>query len=132
MRCRIQPFHSLRIAVILFLAALPGVQTTAQPPVTLTVNADQPGAKIDPIFYGLMTEEINYSYDGGLYAVLIRNRIFQDKPIVVRRRPGSADNAQSAPANPAVAKNPNLVNWWLVADNGAVGEIDIDIAIKRI
>jgi len=25
----------------------------------------------------LMTEEINHSYDGGLYAELIRNRIFK-------------------------------------------------------
>ena len=31
-----------------------------------------------PLFYGLMTEEINHSYDGGLYAELIQNRIFQD------------------------------------------------------
>ena len=29
-------------------------------------------------FYGLMTEEINHSYDGGLYAELIRNRAFLD------------------------------------------------------
>jgi len=28
--------------------------------------------------YGLMTEEINHSYDGGLYAELIRNRAFLD------------------------------------------------------
>jgi alpha-N-arabinofuranosidase len=27
-----------------------------------------------------MTEEINYSYDGGLYAELIRNRVFRDDP----------------------------------------------------
>ncbi len=105
-----------------------GALTPAQQPVALTVHADQPGARIDPIFYGLMTEEINYSYDGGLYAELIRNRIFQDKPMVVRRRPGTVDSAQSAPANPAAAKNPNLVNWWLVADDGAVGEMDIDTA----
>ena len=26
-----------------------------------------------------MTEEINYSYDGGLYAELVRNRTFQDR-----------------------------------------------------
>src|SRR6185436_10932174 len=51
-----------------------------QRPVTLTVNVDKPGAKIDPIFYGLMTEEINFSYDGGLYAELIRNRTFRDDP----------------------------------------------------
>jgi alpha-N-arabinofuranosidase len=30
------------------------------------------------MLYGLMTEEINYSYDGGLYAELLRNRAFQD------------------------------------------------------
>jgi len=47
--------------------------------VTLTVRVDQPGAKIDPIFYGLMNEEINFSYDGGLYAELVRNRTFQDR-----------------------------------------------------
>lgn len=99
----------------------------AQQPVTLTVNVDRPGAKIDPIFYGLMTEEINYAYDGGLYAELIRNRIFQDRPIAPRgRRGAAADTPAAPPANPAVAKNPNLVNWWLIADNGAAGDIDID------
>ena len=30
------------------------------------------------MLYGLMTEEINHAYDGGLYAELIRNRIFKD------------------------------------------------------
>ena len=29
--------------------------------------------------YGLMTEEINHAYDGGLYAELIRNRAFLDE-----------------------------------------------------
>ncbi len=111
-----------------FLTALafPGIPTMAQQPVTLTVKADQPGAKIDPIFYGLMTEEINYSYDGGLYGELIRNRIFQDRPIVVRGGRSGEGGATSAPTNPAEAKNPNLVHWWLVADNGSSGEIDID------
>jgi hypothetical protein len=36
-------------------------------PVRLTVRVDEPGAKISPNFYGLMTEEINHSCDGGLY-----------------------------------------------------------------
>jgi len=30
------------------------------------------------MLYGLMTEEINYSYDGGIYAERVRNRTFQD------------------------------------------------------
>jgi hypothetical protein len=32
-----------------------------QQSVKLTVRVDQPGGKIDPIFYGLRTEEINFS-----------------------------------------------------------------------
>jgi alpha-N-arabinofuranosidase len=31
------------------------------------------------MLYGLMTEEINYSYDGGLYAEIVRNRTFQHR-----------------------------------------------------
>jgi alpha-L-arabinofuranosidase len=96
--------------------------TKEQKPATLTVRVDQPGAKIDPIFYGLMTEEINYSYDGGLYAELIRNRIFQDRPPVTRGPAGTS----GAPANPAEAKNPNLIHWRLVADNGSIVDMDID------
>ncbi len=46
---------------------------------TLTVEVDQPIGKVSPIHYGLMTEEINHSYDGGLYAELVQNRAFLDK-----------------------------------------------------
>ncbi|MGC8552425.1 MAG: alpha-L-arabinofuranosidase C-terminal domain-containing protein [Phycisphaerae bacterium] len=45
---------------------------------TMTVNVAQPLHPISPILYGLMTEEINNSYDGGLYAELIQNRAFKD------------------------------------------------------
>ncbi len=47
-------------------------------PDSITVKVDEPGAKFSPLFYGLMTEEINHAYDGGLYAELIQNRIFRD------------------------------------------------------
>jgi alpha-L-arabinofuranosidase len=45
---------------------------------TITVDAGHPSGKVTPRLYGLMTEEINHSYDGGLYAELIRNRAFLD------------------------------------------------------
>jgi alpha-N-arabinofuranosidase len=132
-RGRLAPVAGVMLALALGSFAWPDS-------VTLTVRVDQPGPEIDPIFYGLMTEEINYSYDGGLYGELIRNRIFQDRPIAPRGARGGATNpagaqpgAQAAvttppppPANPAVAKNPNLINWWLVTGNGAAGDIDID------
>ena len=43
-------------------------------PAVLKVDVDKPVSKVSPELYGLMTEEINYSYDGGLYAELVRNR----------------------------------------------------------
>jgi len=46
-------------------------------PVALTIHADQAVAPVSPTLYGLMTEEINYSYDGGLYAEMVRNRTFR-------------------------------------------------------
>ena len=60
------------------VAASLAPRVSAQSPVTLTVQADRPGPALDPMFYGLMTEEINFSYDGGLYAELIRNRTLKD------------------------------------------------------
>lgn len=45
---------------------------------TVTIDATSAAAKVSPLFYGLMTEEINHAYDGGLYAELVRNRAFLD------------------------------------------------------
>ena len=45
---------------------------------TFTVDASHPAGKVSPLFCGLMTEEINHSYDGGLYAELVQNRAFLD------------------------------------------------------
>jgi alpha-N-arabinofuranosidase len=46
-------------------------------PAKLTIHPDQPISSVSPTLYGLMTEEINYSYDGGLYAEMVRNRTFR-------------------------------------------------------
>ncbi|QHN03282.1 alpha-N-arabinofuranosidase [Granulicella sp. WH15] len=45
---------------------------------TLDIDLGTPLHKVSPMLYGLMTEEINYSYDGGLYAEMVRNRTFQE------------------------------------------------------
>ncbi len=64
-----------RIVAVAFLALiLTPIGVLAQSP-SLTIQVDQPTAKVSPTLYGLMTEEINYSYDGGLYPELIRDRV---------------------------------------------------------
>ena len=45
---------------------------------TFTIDAGKSSGNVSPIFAGLMTEEINHSYDGGLYAELVQNRAFLD------------------------------------------------------
>src|ERR1035437_9162183 len=56
------------------LTALAAPVLHGQTPATLNVELSRPKAAVSPTLYGLMTEEINYSYDGGLYAELVRNR----------------------------------------------------------
>jgi alpha-N-arabinofuranosidase len=51
----------------------------AQSTPVLTIKADQITAHVSPTLYGLMTEEINFSYEGGLYGELLRNRTFKDQ-----------------------------------------------------
>jgi alpha-L-arabinofuranosidase len=69
---------------------------------SITIGADKPGVKISPMLYGLMTEEINYSYQGGLYAELIQNRDFKDD------------------------HGPTTNHWSLVRGQGASGEMNLD------
>ena len=67
----------------------------------LRIDAGRVTAHVSPLLYGLMTEEINHSYDGGLYAELASNRIFCDDP--------------QAPAH-----------WSLVLRNGGSASMSLD------
>lgn len=43
----------------------------------LTIDPGTIVTPVSPMLYGMMTEEINHSYDGGLYAELVQNRTFR-------------------------------------------------------
>ncbi len=59
-------------AILISLLTTASAQNTGH----LTVDATAAVHEVSPTLYGLMTEEINYSYDGGLYAEMVRNRTF--------------------------------------------------------
>ncbi len=46
----------------------------------ITVQANKPGADVQPTMYGIFFEDINFAADGGLYAELIKNRSFEFTP----------------------------------------------------
>lgn len=98
---------------------LVSARETSQPVPVLEIRADRVTAQVSPMLYGLMTEEINHAYDGGLYAELIRNRIFKETPLR-RLRPGQP----AAQANPPRADG--LRYWELVQTGGGVGAMAQD------
>ncbi|WP_081383953.1 alpha-L-arabinofuranosidase C-terminal domain-containing protein [Paenibacillus sp. FSL R5-0636] len=72
--------------------------TSSGPAYTLTVDTENPGAKISPMLYGAFFEEINHAGDGGLYAELISNRSFEDSSVT-------------------------LFNWWIDEKGGSKGKL---------
>ena len=62
-----------RSGLVALALLVPGGLAAAQT-ASLSIQLDHPTAKVSPMLYGLMTEEINYSYDGGIYGELVRDR----------------------------------------------------------
>jgi len=48
----------------------------------LQIDTGEVAGKVSPDFFGLMTEEINFAYEGGIYGELIRNRSFKADAVV--------------------------------------------------
>ena len=67
-------YNLIFLSTFMFLCS---ARISAQTP-SIALHVDKATATVSPTLYGLMTEEINHSYDGGLYAELICNRIFKD------------------------------------------------------
>jgi alpha-N-arabinofuranosidase len=68
----------MKRACLLIVALTLGATAPRAAAPTIMIDASKPAGKISPLLYGLMMEEINHAYDGGLYAELIRNRAFLD------------------------------------------------------
>jgi len=90
-----------RSAIISTALLLCALTLQAQAPATLNIEVNQTKSAVSPTLYGLMTEEINYSYDGGLYAELIRNRTFR-------------------------SDWSGVLNWFLVEKGSAAAKIGVD------
>ena len=95
--------------VIVQLPKAPALETTP----VLEIKADEVKGKTSPILYGLMTEEINFSYDGGLYAEQIRNRNFKESQSRRGRRGGTDATSNTIPF------------WSLVQTSSGSGTIEL-------
>jgi alpha-N-arabinofuranosidase len=65
------------LVTALLLTSLVRISAQTAPPAKLTIDTTSIVTPVSPMLYGLMTEEINHSYDGGLYAEMVDNRTFR-------------------------------------------------------
>jgi alpha-L-arabinofuranosidase len=94
-------YRSSRVSAASLIVALAIPVLYGQSPAALNVEVNRPKAAVSPTLYGLMTEEINYSYDGGLYAELVRNRTFRSDWT-------------------------GILNWFLVEKGAASAKVSVD------
>ena len=121
--------RKLFLAGVYILLSAAMVAAQAPVPVSVEIKADQAIAPVSPQLYGLMTEEINHSYDGGLYAELVRNRNFKEDakdPVywdLVQDGDGKGSMAldPSTPLNNAIASSLKLV----ITNASAHGEVGV-------
>lgn len=102
-----KPLASSLIFALSACLLTPAIHGQAPPAPTgtavLNIQANRPVSKVSPTLYGLMTEEINHSYDGGLYAEMVSNPTFRSDWSGVR-------------------------NWYLVEDGNAEAQMRPDRA----
>src|ERR1035437_7132578 len=77
-------------------AGLLPAQSAPETPL-LKIDAGKPGPAVT-LGYGMMTEEINFSYEGGLYGELVRNRTFKSDSLPQPMKPENYDPAKFYPA----------------------------------
>src|SRR5689334_6829090 len=92
---------------------------------TIIVQADKPGAAINPHMFGVFFEDINFAADGGIYAELVKNRSFEFpesmmgwKKIELHGAHGTLEVLDKDPLN-----NSNL--HYLRMTAGATGEFGV-------
>ena len=85
------------------------IQSGAQP--LLTLQVDKAERTVSPTLYGLMTEEINYSYEGGLYSQLLRDIAMQEMTGGQQGRRQQGGGRQGGPAPKP--------RYWILNDSTA-------------
>jgi alpha-N-arabinofuranosidase len=93
----------------------------------VTIQADQPGARINPDMWGVFFEDINLGADGGLYAELVKNRSFEFPSAMMGwsrvAESGSAGDISIRKESPAFINNPNYLRI-ASTDKAALGVVN--------
>jgi alpha-N-arabinofuranosidase len=98
---------------------------TAQEALEISVQADKPGAEIQPSMWGVFFEDINFAADGGIYAELVKNRSFEfELPITGWRMLSKQNGTGRMVANfysPSRPSNPHFMRIYIDPSAGTFG-----------
>ena len=83
----------------------------------LQIDAGKVTGKVSPMLYGLMTEEINFAYEGGIYGELIRNRSFKADAVVPRVTP---DTYEAGKYLPVTFRPDTQPRFWTVVGGASM------------
>ncbi len=96
-------------------------------PTILRIDVGKVAGKVSPMLYGLMTEEINFAYEGGLYGELIRNRSFKADAVVPRVTPDTYEVGKYLPVTFRPDTKPRY--WTIVG--GASMVLDTNVPLNE-
>ena len=112
-------------------SSAPADTTPAPPaptgPTVLQIDAGKVTGKVSPMLYGLMTEEINFAYEGGIYGELIRNRSFKADADVPRVTPETYEAGKYLP----VTFKPDTKPKFWTAVGGASMALDTNSPLNE-
>ena len=98
---------------------------TAQKVLEISVQADKPGAEIQPAMWGVFFEDINFAADGGIYAELVKNRSFEfELPMTGWRTLSKQNGTGRIVANfysPSRPSNPHFMRIYIDPSAGTFG-----------
>jgi alpha-N-arabinofuranosidase len=105
-----------KLTLLLLASSIGSVQLMAQkkPAAQLSIDTTNIVSPVSPTLYGMMTEEINHAFDGGLYAELLSNRTFRptfsgtDRWEVIRRGDAAAQIQRDEASGPSAALTTSL------------------------
>jgi alpha-N-arabinofuranosidase len=96
--------------LVLLPLAFAAASAFAQTSATLSIETSHPVGQVSPTLNGIMSEEINHAWDGGLYAELLNPRTFQpnrrlrpDRWILIERGNSEAAIAVDPASGPSAA-----------------------------
>jgi alpha-L-arabinofuranosidase len=110
----LKTFGFFRVPLLLSLCWSPVLLSAQTAPARLSIDPGSIVSPVSPTLYGLMTEEINHSYDGGLYAEQLRNPTMRnfwsgvDGWGLVRNGNADADMSQDKETGPSAALSTSL------------------------